>query len=311
MGVLNENLSDEARMLVTKDAPEIHGDILGQTSDESTLIPSSPAPSRAVLLRVNSEETILGDVDEPASAVEESIAKWTALELKLTLDNVSLSLFLNPKLEGLEADPVARFDFIDSSLSFSTFTDGTSADGGSFTEMYSKKIIAHDTRKDRGPKPNLFRDILSPMKGGGSHNSAGGRVPDSEPPPQLQITYRSGVDKATVHVILNEARVFFAVDWFSTVKKFLFTRSPNQLCSEPASQPSVSNNKERFFNLVLSITHPEFVLCVDNQRQDTDAIVLKFSSVLSFKSEPFARDSSVSKRSILLFDLQVWIKGTT
>ncbi len=273
MGVLGENLSSEPSMLVVNDAIEITADMLS----------SLPADEGALPAVKDSER--------------ESIGKWVSLELTLTLDNVSLTLFRDSVLLGMAPAPLARFDFIDSNLSFTTFTDGTPRDGGSATTIYSKKIIAYDTRRSDSSKPNQFPHVLSP-----AHFSTAGTTGGVEP--QLQITYRSSPDAAIVHVILNKACVFMALDWLKSVKEFLFTRAPNQLCAQPAREPSVPRGRERAFQLTLSITQPEFVLCLDNTRPDTDAIVLKFCALLDYKSEPTAKSGS-SNRDTLFLDLQV------
>jgi hypothetical protein len=313
MGVLGENLSDEARMLVSlDDLPELHApldDMLDGDPRDAAASFASPArldvsdaglftPYQTIMVPHEAPPQLALQQASPPPPPSDAPAKWPSLDLNLALTNVSLSLQTDPEVAGAPALPLARFDFIDSSFSFLTWTDGTPADGGSEVSISSRRIIAHDLRWTPEDKPNYFPHVLQPRAATGEDSRD-----KSQAPPQLEITYRSSPDKALVNVILNEACVLFSLDWFLSVKQFLFTRAPNQLCAQPTMEPTVPR-RERLFQLVVSITNPEFVLCVDHSKRDTDAVVLKFCSIIKFVSEPTA-PSGASNKDTWDFDFQV------
>eukprot|EP00050_Salpingoeca_kvevrii_P000824 m.156882 g.156882 ORF g.156882 m.156882 type:complete len:3776 (-) comp10222_c0_seq1:35-11362(-) len=324
MGMLGENLGNEVDLLLADRVLDFEDDEMlqeaaaaGRTGLDSELESElenevetpclSPSPG-------SRGSTIASTVTSPAPSEKDGgssdgpVALWTKLEVHLILENVTLKL-LHDGVAGRDPIPICRWDLIDSSLSYTSFTDGTATDHGSATTIFSKKISAHDTRPSQ-QKSNKFSEILTPIADA-----------STEPPPQLQITYRSNPKHAKWIIILNKARLVIAPDLILSVKDFFFERGPNQLAPSPELGPIIERNLSkkddagdqpnplsqlRTLDVMLSITDPEFVVLEDNMQRDTNAVVLKFCSVLKFSVNPLTDVLRIQHLDMAMEQLEVY-----
>lgn len=240
----------------------------------------------------------------------------TSLSFLVDMMNVSLELLDGPKASG-HKQSLARFDFMKSKLLFESFSDGSKT-----VNLVSHSLLAYDTRysesnKAREGKHNVFDCILQPSKTGTNRASL-----------QLELHYRSTRDSSCFTVVLNNLRVFLIFDWLLLVRDFL--RMPTEKgeahtrhrwpssSSDPGTvmpktiksgvvtkRSTVPVTQDKYLEVKLNATGTEFVVVEDSSCSDTNAIILKGTTVLTYKPRLLDRPFSGSLAGIEVYSCRL------
>ncbi|CAL8369136.1 unnamed protein product [Lota lota] len=173
-------------------------------------------------------------------------------------------------------------------------------------------------------KRNVFGCVLQPSKAGANRATL-----------QLELHYRSTRDSSCFTMVLNNLRVFLIFDWLKLVRDFLNTppekwppvtpistggTAPRQRWPSSGSDPgapafgpktvksgvvtkrsTVQVNQDRHLEVKINITGTEFVVVEDSSCLDTNAIILKGTTVLTYKPRLLDRPFSGSLAGIEVF----------
>ncbi|XP_034948002.1 vacuolar protein sorting-associated protein 13D isoform X2 [Chelonus insularis] len=198
----------------------------------------------------------------------------------ITLDIVNVTLKLHPN-HGIAA--LACVNFIKSRLTLDSLSDGSQD-----IDLVSQEILIIDTRFQDEPvnkRSNVFTSILQPLK---KFDKIDGRV-------QAEIHHRRRKNTAATTILLHSMRLTAILDWWEAVKDFLVLNSPEpEPILEVTQLPSVSQefnnevmqNNTSPFELKLNITDSELVIVEDTSLWDTNAVILKCTAILSYRSLP-------------------------
>ncbi|XP_040182653.1 vacuolar protein sorting-associated protein 13D [Rana temporaria] len=257
------------------------------------------------------------DLQDPRIHTVLSGEVYTAVSFLIDMVNVSLEL-LEDREEEEEGEErsLARFDFKKSKLLFESFSNQTKS-----INLVSHSMMAFDTRYVRHiapstPKTNMFNCILQPSK---SHSNPGSL--------QIELHHRSTKDSSCFTVVLNNLRVFLIFDWLMLVHNFLQTPS-DKLHQDPRLQEdrggtsllvipktvksgvvtkrsSVQLTPEKQLEVKINVTGTEFVVVEDASCVDTNAIILKGTTVLTYKPKLVDRPFSGSLFGIEVFSCRL------
>ncbi|KAK7884105.1 hypothetical protein WMY93_027228 [Mugilogobius chulae] len=217
-----------------------------------------------------------------------------------------------------------RFDFMKSKLLFESFSNGSKS-----VNLVSHSLLAFDTRGSDphahtrdGYKHNVFDCILQPSKTGSNRASL-----------QLELHYRSTKDSSSFTVVLNNLRVFLIFDWLLLVQDFLRMpaeknpggtqtrqRWPSNTSTDSGSsvtmpktvksgvvtkRSTVPVSQDRCLEVKINVTGTEFVVVEDSSCLDTNAIILKGTTVLTYKPRLLDRPFSGSLAGIEVFSCRL------
>uniref|UniRef100_A0A8C2EHE7 Vacuolar protein sorting 13 homolog D n=1 Tax=Cyprinus carpio TaxID=7962 RepID=A0A8C2EHE7_CYPCA len=259
------------------------------------------------------------NLQDPSTYTVLSGDVYTSLSLLVDMKDVSLELLDSPKSTG-HNHSLARFDFMKSKLLFECFSNSSRS-----VNLVSHSLLAHDTRftGSSGPtegKQNVFDCILQPSRTGTNRASL-----------QLELHYRSTRDSSCFTVVLNNLRVFLIFDWLQLVRDFL--HMPAEKGTAPTHQrwPSGSSDQgstgavmpktvksgvvtkrstvpvtqDKHLEVKINVTGTEFVVVEDSSCLDTNAIILKGTTVLTYKPRLLDRPFSGSLAGIEVFSCRL------
>ncbi|XP_039657872.1 vacuolar protein sorting-associated protein 13D isoform X1 [Perca fluviatilis] len=269
------------------------------------------------------------NLQDPSTYTVLSGDVYTNLSFLVDMMDVSLELLDSPTPTEQKRS-LARFDFMKSKLLFESFSNGSKS-----VNLVSHSLLAYDTRCTGpntssagvdGARRNVFDCILQPSKTGTNRASL-----------QLELHYRSTRDSSCFTVVLNNLRVFLIFDWLQLVRDFL--RLPGEKAAgaaEPCqhwpshtstdSGPSSSTGavmpktvksgvvtkrstvpvtQDRCLELKINVTGTEFVVVEDSSCLDTNAIILKGTTVLTYKPRLLDRPFSGSLAGIEVFSCRL------
>ncbi|XP_053136918.1 intermembrane lipid transfer protein VPS13D isoform X2 [Hemicordylus capensis] len=250
------------------------------------------------------------DLQDPRIHTVLSGEVYTSVSFLIDMINVSLEL-TNP--QGKDGS-LARFDFKKSKLLFESFSNQTKS-----INLVSHSMMAFDTRY-AGPRasagtPNVFSCIFQSSK----NSNTPGAI-------QIELHYRSTKDASCFTIVLNNLRVFLIFDWLLLVHDFLQTPSDTKreppprhrhYSSEPAVVPkavkcgivtkrsSLQVSAEKQLEVKINVTGTEFVVVEDMSCLDTSAIILKGTTVLTYKPKLVDRPFSGSLFGIEVFSCRL------
>ncbi|XP_053498784.1 intermembrane lipid transfer protein VPS13D isoform X2 [Ictalurus furcatus] len=259
------------------------------------------------------------NLQDPSTYTVLSGDVYTGLSFLVDMKNVSLELLDGSKSSG-HKQSLARFDFMKSKLLFESFSDGSKS-----VNLVSHSLLAYDTRYSRSNKAterkhNVFDCILQPSRTGTNRASL-----------QLELHYRSTRDSSCFTVVLNNLRVFLIFDWLQLVRDFLHTsvekgeaptrqRWPSS-SSDPGTtgavmpktvksgvvtkRSTVPVTQDRYLEVKLNATGTEFVVVEDSSCSDTNAIILKGTTVLTYKPRLLDRPFSGSLAGIEVYSCRL------
>nr|XP_046254049.1 vacuolar protein sorting-associated protein 13D isoform X1 [Scatophagus argus]XP_046254050.1 vacuolar protein sorting-associated protein 13D isoform X1 [Scatophagus argus]XP_046254051.1 vacuolar protein sorting-associated protein 13D isoform X1 [Scatophagus argus] len=271
------------------------------------------------------------NLQDPSTYTVLSGDVYTSLSFSVNMMDVSLELFDTPK----HTEPnhsLARFDFMKSKLLFESFSNGSKS-----VNLVSHSLLAYDTRYTSlnkttsagdGTRPNVFDCILQPSRAGSNHASL-----------QLELHYRSTRESSCFTVVLNNLRVFLIFDWLQLVRDFLQSPvekawgrdEPHQCWPSNTSTDSgmatksttatimpktvksgvvtkrstVPVTQDYCLEVKINVTGTEFVVVEDSSCLDTNAIILKGTTVLTYKPRLLDRPFSGSLAGIEVFSCRL------
>ncbi|KAM6924954.1 intermembrane lipid transfer protein VPS13D [Xenentodon cancila] len=264
------------------------------------------------------------NLQDPSSYTVLSGDVYTNLSFLVDMMDVSLEL-LNNTTPAEDRCSLARFDFMKSKLLYESFSNGSKS-----INLVSHSLLAYDTRYS-GPhtspdreRYNVFDCILQPSKTGANRASL-----------QLELHYRSTRDSSCFTVVLNNLRVFLIFDWLQLVQDFLQMPAEKPMGARTESQRCWSNNsnsdpstggavmpktvksgvvtkrstvlvsQDRCLEVKVNVTGTEFVVVEDWSCLDTNAIILKGTTVLTYKPRLLDRPFSGSLAGIEVFSCRL------
>ncbi|XP_055275585.1 intermembrane lipid transfer protein VPS13D isoform X1 [Moschus berezovskii] len=256
------------------------------------------------------------DLQDPRIHTVLSGEVYTCMCFLIDMVNVSLELKDPKGKEG--AGSLARFDFKKCKLLYESFSNQTKS-----VNLVSHSMMAFDTRsagqKTSPGVTNVFTCIFQPSK---SSSTTQGSI-------QIELHFRSTKDSSCFTVVLNNLRVFLIFDWLLLVHDFLHTPSDikkptkvtpfrhRNLSSESAVIPktvksgvvtkrsSLPVSTERHLEVKVNVTGTEFVVVEDVSCFDTNAIILKGTTVLTYKPRFVDRPFSGSLFGIEVFSCRL------
>ncbi|XP_029011059.1 intermembrane lipid transfer protein VPS13D isoform X2 [Betta splendens] len=267
------------------------------------------------------------NLQDPSTYTVLSGDVYTSLSFLVDMMDVSLELLDTPKCS------LSRFDFMKSKLLFESLSNGSKS-----VNLVSHSLLAYDTRYTGlhtntggtdGAKHNVFDCILQPSKTGTNRASL-----------QLELHYRSTRESSSFTVVLNNLRVFLIFDWLQLVRDFLHVpvESQTSSCTETrqrwpsntstdsgsstmntpgavmpktvksgvvTKRSTVPVNQERCLEVKINVTGTEFVVVEDSSCLDTNAIILKGTTVLTYKPRLQDRPFSGSLAGIEVFSCRL------
>ncbi|XP_060026866.1 intermembrane lipid transfer protein VPS13D isoform X2 [Erinaceus europaeus] len=256
------------------------------------------------------------DLQDPRIHTVLSGEVYTCMCFLVDMVNVSLELKDPKGKEG--AGSLARFDFKKCKLLYESFSNQTKS-----TNLVSHSMMAFDTRyagqKTSPGMTNVFNCIFQPAK---NSSTTHGSI-------QIELHFRSTKDSSCFTVVLNNLRVFLIFDWLLLVHDFLHTPSDlkkqthvtpsrhRHSSSEAAVVPkavksgvvtkrsSLPVSTERHLEVKVNVTGTEFVVVEDVSCSDTNAIILKGTTVLTYKPRFADRPFSGSLFGIEVFSCRL------
>ncbi|KAJ7401442.1 hypothetical protein BTVI_95875 [Pitangus sulphuratus] len=255
------------------------------------------------------------DLQDPRIHTVLSGEVYTSMSFLIDMVNVSLEL-MDPKgRDGYSS--LARFDFKKSKLLFESSSNGTKS-----VNLVSHSMMAFDTRyaaqKYAAGPPNVFNCIFQSSK----NTSSPGAI-------QIELHFRSTKDSSSFTVVLNNLRVFLIFDWLLLVHDFLYTPGDTKKRENPLSsrqrtsltdttvvpktvksgvvtkRSSLPVTAEKQLEVKVNVTGTEFVVVEDMSCFDTNAIILKGTTVLTYKPKLLDRPFSGSLFGIEVFSCRL------
>ncbi|XP_062546775.1 intermembrane lipid transfer protein Vps13D [Armigeres subalbatus] len=251
---------------------------LGENLDELYLRPMSHIPNSTLSLNTDTDP------------IEEV---WKNLAIHLELQDVSV------RLEALGSDrkptPLACINFIKSKLLVDSLSDGAQD-----IDLVSQEILIKDTRFDKpcfqGDIKNVFPDILQPIDAGE------GQV-------QAEIHSRRRQDLTKFTILLNNMRLMAILDWLENAKDFILQQEDQpqmgqeintgeRIVSTDASKRAPTPSEDHRMELKLNITDSELVLVEKTDQKDTNAVILKSTTVVSYRPFELAKTMSINLNNL-------------
>lgn len=217
---------------------------------------------------------------------EGTLEVWNTLSINFILDNVTIS-FADPLEHGNSSSEasnstLACIKFIKSTLEIDSFSDGSQD-----IDLISSEILIIDARtiQQESPVKNCFKYILKPSIDSTSKSTVQAEIHSRK---------RNGISKYTV--LLNNMRIMALFDYLERLKNFL-NEEPFMSSSQANIQtPNAATHKQSRhspkssyfednlkYELVLNITNSEVVFVENCERSDTNAVILKSTTVFSYK----------------------------
>lgn len=250
-------------------------------------------------------------------------ALWTSMSITLDLQDVSVQLrmptskrFDSTNLaqadscDGQSNDkPLACINFIKSTLKIDQFSDSSQD-----IDLVSQEILVNDTRFTQQfdqdicsekPAKNLFTTILQPIN----------VTSNGKDQVQAEIHSRNRQDYSKYTILLNNMRVMAILDWMECVRDFL-----SQNCDEEPAMKSTTAHTHRTLNaqslllaastanintneleVIMNITNSELVFVEKTDQSDSNAVILKSTTVLSYRPIEVNKIMSINLNHLEVF----------
>lgn len=227
---------------------------------------------------------------------------WTNTSITLDLQDVSVRLQVPSTFD--EADvSLACINFIKSSLKIDQFSDGSQD-----IDLVSQEILITDSRfagnQSAGcPPTNCFTNILQPIH----------FKPDSDSV-QAEVHSRRRKDASKYTILLNNMRMMAILDWLESVRDFLSTNAElpentisqyrtdtGLIGSDSGQASSPAGVEEDQFELVLNITDSELVFVERTDEWNTNAVILKSTTVVSYRPAELNKVMSINLNHLEVF----------
>lgn len=219
---------------------------------------------------------------------------WMLMSIHLDLVDVTLKLQLSHGPEpwcdlspghthipsqGQGESSLACINFIKSRLTVETYSDKSQD-----VDLVSQEILITDTRFQDEPvnkRSNVFTNILQPINMSFSKDMV-----------QAEIHHRKRRDYSKFTILLNSMRLMAVLDWWEVVKDFISENAENPFTG--VEKVDISNTRPAHidesdggpivpYELKLNVTASEVVVVEDTSQWDANAVILKSTTVVSFK----------------------------
>lgn len=192
------------------------------------------------------------------------------ISIRILLEDVSLLLALNTTQSAV-VEPLACIHFLKSMLEIDLFSDGSQD-----IDLISSNILIVDERKVEAGvgNENKFKNILEPSK-------KEARIENSV---QVEIHCRKKANFSKYTIMLNNMRVFALISFLDQLKSYLQEDSPappTVVSSQMSQKQQIDNTISTEF--VVNITDSEIILAEECSRLDSNAIILKSTTVICYK----------------------------
>ncbi|XP_020286741.1 vacuolar protein sorting-associated protein 13D isoform X3 [Pseudomyrmex gracilis] len=241
----------------------------------------------------------LNQTVEYAIPVDNRSNIWTRSCITLELVNVTVKLHPSHNIAAL-----ACINFIKSRLTLDSLSDGSQD-----IDLVSQEILVTDTRFQHEPanrRCNVFTQILQPLRNSIDPTQVG----TAKDRVQAEVHHRKRKSYAATTILLHSMRLTAILDWWEAVRDFLLLNSPEPEPILGAMQLSLVNQEFETiedaiaaptvvaettavtaasavpFELKINITDSELVIVEDTSILDTNAVILKSTAVLSYRSTP-------------------------
>ncbi|XP_011264993.1 vacuolar protein sorting-associated protein 13D isoform X1 [Camponotus floridanus] len=216
---------------------------------------------------------------EYAIPADNRLKTWTRSCIILELVNVTVKLHPSHNIAAL-----ACINFIKSRLTLDSLSDGSQD-----IDLVSQEILILDTRFQNEPvdrQCNVFTRILQPLRNSADTNIAEDRV-------QAEVHHRKRKAYSATTILLHSMRLTAILDWWQAVRDFLLLNSPEPEPIPGTAQMLIVNQETEIdttatmtipFELKINITDSELVFVEDTAILDTNAVILKTTAVLSYRS---------------------------
>ncbi|XP_024892812.1 vacuolar protein sorting-associated protein 13D isoform X2 [Temnothorax curvispinosus] len=221
-------------------------------------------------------------VEYAIPTVDNRAKTWTRSCITLELVNVTVKLHPRHNIAAL-----ACINFIKSRLTLDSLSDGSQD-----IDLVSQEILITDTRFQNEPidrQCNVFTQILQPLRDtADTTEAAQDRV-------QAEVHHRKRKGYSATTILLHSMRLTAILDWWQAVRDFLLLNSPEPDPIPGALHVSIVNQEAEVidtaatavpFELKINITDSELVIVEDTAILDTNAVILKTTAVLSYRSSP-------------------------
>lgn len=211
---------------------------------------------------------------------------WSTLSMNFLLENVIISLSESMDInESSLNSTLACIKFIKSTLEIDSFSDGSQD-----IDLISSEILIMDAREhfEGSNCKNVFKYILKPSVKGSFKNLV-----------QAEVHSRKRNDMSKYTILLNNMRIMAILDYLEKLNNFL--KEDPYMSSEAIQDMkknkinNISNHQDPVrtsgymddntskYEFVLNITNSEIVFVENNDQIDTNAIILKSTTVYSYK----------------------------
>ncbi|XP_025991490.2 vacuolar protein sorting-associated protein 13D isoform X1 [Solenopsis invicta] len=219
-------------------------------------------------------------VEYAIPTVDNRAKTWTRSCITLELVNVTVKLHPSHNIAAL-----ACINFIKSRLTLDSLSDGSQD-----IDLVSQEILIMDTRFQNEPvdrQCNVFTRILQPLRDTVNIEVDKDRV-------QAEVHHRKRKAYSATTILLHSMRLTAILDWWQAVRDFLLLNSPEP-DPIPGAMQSIINQEAEIvdtiavatpFELKINITDSELVIVEDTAILDTNAVILKTTAVLSYRSTP-------------------------
>ncbi|XP_045785521.1 vacuolar protein sorting-associated protein 13D isoform X1 [Maniola jurtina] len=213
---------------------------------------------------------------------------WTTWSLQLDLQDVCV------EMRGSRgAPPLACINFIKSRLLLETYSD-LSQD----IDLVSQEILVSDMRYAAEPanrRGNVFSHIVQPM-------------PDHRHSVQAEVHARKRPDSSAYTILVNNMRLMAILDWWEAANQFIMQPPPpavdpdlqhledlsvesmdGEWSRSGAGSPARTEEGGGQVELKLNVTDSQLVLVEDASLWDTNAVILKSTTVITYRPADVAR----------------------
>ncbi|XP_030375190.1 vacuolar protein sorting-associated protein 13D [Scaptodrosophila lebanonensis] len=213
------------------------------------------------------------------------------LSITILLEDVSILLVLNstPK-KSLQ--PLTCIHFIKSSLEIDSFSDGSQD-----IDLISSNILIVDERTGGETKNvNVFRNILQPSKKETLSNNT----------VQAEIHCRKRLNSSKYTIMLNNMRVMAILRFLEEFKNYIqeepLNSAPIQYLTSQVISKSRSDLENSSINeFVINITDSEIIFVEQCSQMDSNAIILKSTTVISYKPNSNSLPLSININHLEIF----------
>ncbi|XP_055691450.1 intermembrane lipid transfer protein Vps13D isoform X2 [Lutzomyia longipalpis] len=198
---------------------------------------------------------------------------------------------------------LACINFIKSSLKIDSFSDGSQD-----IDLVSQEILVTDTRTQFTAPRNVFTNILAPTTTKFNEDSV-----------QAEVHSRRRQDCSKYTILLNNMRLMAILDWLESIRDFLSQseEAPKELVALGKVQGGVESPTvptavvDDALELVLNITNSELVFVENTDQWDTNAVILKSTTIVSFRPSEINKVMSLNLNNLEVFSCTLDAEDTT